>query len=191
MILKRYVLGILLFGCPPLFAQNDLRLGTGYFGESVTHPGFMLHAEYVRNHTPKIATPVRADLGAYFHPRNHNALLFDVHAGLCEKFGKRFALEQYFGLGLMVTFYNGDGIFQIDEHGAFRRVSPLGNVAFMPSVTAGIRVSVGKKDDPDRWTVHLRPKAFWQLPYNNLALPRFAVQAGFTYRLKTFAKKKK
>lgn len=172
-------------------AQNDLRIGGGYFGESVTHPGFVIQAEYVRNHTSKISTPVRADLGAYFHPRNHHALLFDIHAGLREKFGKRFALEQYFGLGLMVSFYPGDGIFQIDDKGSFQRVSPLGNVAFMPSVTVGIWVAAGKKDDPERWAVHLRPKAFWQLPYNNLALPRFGVQAGFTYRIKTFTKKQK
>lgn len=182
---------MLLFGNLPLFAQNDVRLGGGYFGESITHPGFLAQVEYVRNHTPQLGTPLRADLGAYFHPRNHNALLFDVHAGVREKFGKRFALEQYLGLGLLVSFYQGDGIFQMDDHGSFRRVSPLGNAAFMPSVSLGIWVAAGKKEDPGRWAVHFRPKVFWQFPYNNLAMPHFALQAGFTCRVKSFQKRKK
>lgn len=182
---------MLLFANLSLFAQNDLRLGGGYFGESITHPGFLAQLEYVRNHTPQLSTPLRADLGAYFHPRNHNAMLFDVHAGLREKFGKRFALEQYLGLGLLVSFYQGDGIFQIDDHGSFQRVSPLGNAAFMPSVSLGIWVAAGKKEDRERWAVHFRPKAFWQFPYNNMAMPHFALQAGFTYRVKSFPKKKK
>lgn len=169
-----------------LFAQNGLRVGGGYFGESATHPGFVFNFEYVRQHTPKLSTPLRADLGAYFHPRNHNAIVFDIHAGLRERFGKRFALEQYFGLGTMVTFYNGDGLFQVDDHGVVQRVSPAGNVAFMPSVTAGIWVAVGKKEDPERWAVYARPKAFWQIPYNHIGLPRFAVQVGFTYRITQF-----
>ena len=179
-----------LLALPLLSQTNDVRVGAGYFGETATHPGFALHLEYVRNHTPQISTPFRADLGAYFHGRNHDALIVDIHAGLREKFGKRFALEQYLGLGALVSFYNGDGIFQVDAGGAIQRVSPLGNAAFMPSVTLGIWIAAGKKTDPERWAVHFRPKAFWQFPYNNMAMPHFALQAGFTYRIKTVAKKK-
>lgn len=169
---------------------NEIRTGLSWFGENATHPGFTLNLEYVRNHTAAISTPMRADAGAYFHPRNHNAFMFDLHCGLRERFGRRFALEQYLGLGFLLAFYNGDGLFQVDDKGVVQRVSPTGNPAFMPSVTLGIWIAAGKKADPDRWAVHLRPKAFWQLPVNNLALPHFALQAGVTYRIKTLAKRK-
>ena len=179
-------------GCWCLYAQNlnELRTGASWFGENATHPGFTLNLEYVRRHSTGISTPMRADAGAYFHPRNHNAFMFDVHCGLREHFGRRFALEQYLGLGFMRAFYNGDGLFQVNDKGAVVRVSPSGNPAFMPSVSLGIWIAAGKKTDPERWAVHLRPKAFWQLPVNNLALPHFALQAGITYRIKTLEKRK-
>jgi len=178
----------------PVFSQtlkNDLRIGAGYFGQSITHPGFTVNAEYVRNHTQQLSTPVRADFGAYFHPRNHDAIVFDVSAGLREKFGKRFALEQYLGLGTMIAFFNGDGLFQVSESGGIERVTNSGNPAFMPSITLGIWVAAGKKEDVERWAVYFRPKLFWQLPYNNLAMPHFALQAGVSYRVKAFEKRKK
>lgn len=194
MIRNWILLGISLLGTAPLFSQNlqnDLRIGGGYFGQSITHPGFTVNVEYVRNHTTHLSTPARVDLGAYFHPRNHNAIMFDVSAGLREKFGKRFALEQYFGLGGMVAFFNGDGLFQVSESGGIERVSNSGNPAFMPSIAVGIWVATGKKDDAERWSVYFRPKVFWQLPYNNIAMPHFALQAGVSYRIRAFEKKKK
>lgn len=170
--------------------QNDIRIGGGYFGQSITHPGFTINAEYVRNHTNQFSTPLRAEIGAYFHPRNHNALMFDISAGLREKFGKRFGLEQGIGLGLMTAFFNGDGLFRVSESGGIVRVSPNGNLVFMPSVSLGIWVSCGKKDDENQWGVYFRQKLFWQLPYNNLAMPHFALQAGISYQIKSFDKRK-
>ena len=81
----------------------------------------------------------------------------------------------------MLSFYNADGLFYVDDYGNVARKSPLGNPDFMPSLT----FSLGYRPPAhDRHAVWVRTRIFWQFPFNNLALPHLALQAGYSFSVK-------
>lgn len=177
------VVGLLfLLSYSSVQAQKSLNLGLGYFGETATHPGLVAHLEVEKSQSKKVSTLFRADLGAYVHPRNHTGVFADVHAGLRRYRSSGIFTEQYLGLGTMLSFLNGDGVFQRDENGNIRRVSSFANLDIMPSVTLGIGYNFNQDSDGAN-LIYFRPKVFWQLPFNNLALPHFALQVGFIHRI--------
>ncbi len=165
-------------------AQTKLNLGGGYFGENITYPGMIAEFEYEKFHTGKFSTPLKIDIGFYNHPRSHSALLIDLHEGFrMYTKNQRWYFEQSIGLGAMLSFYNED-IWHVDETGNVARVSSFANVDFMPSVTFGCGFNL----TPNNETAHfiwIRPKLFWQLPYNNLATVHTALMIGYSYNLKT------
>ena len=177
------ILSVLLFlSTSSLMAQKNLNLGLGYFGETATHPGLVAHLELERTQSKKVSTLFRADLGAYVHARNHTGVFMDVHAGLRRYRNSGFFTEQYLGLGTLLSFYNGDGVFQRDDNGNIRRASAFANLDIMPSVTLGVGYNLSK-DAASANLLYFRPKVFWQLPFNNLALPHLALQVGFIHRI--------
>lgn len=165
-----------------VYAQKNLNLGLGYFGETATHPGLVAHLEVEKSQSKKVSTLFRTDVGAYVHARNHVGAFVDVHAGLRRYRPSGIFTEQYLGLGTMLSFLNGDGVFQRDENGNIRRASSFANLDIMPSVTLGIGYNFSQ-DSGSANLLYLRPKVFWQLPFNNLALPHFALQVGFIHRI--------
>lgn len=176
MFIRCLLIGILSGVSTFLSGQDNrsLGMGAGYFGETLSHPGAVANTELVNKLSTRYEIIHSINVGFYIHKRNHAALFISLNAGMRRTF-KHFFLEQSIGVGSMLTMYNGDGIFQIDDHGAVRRASKFGNVDFMPSVNFGI----GKKFLDDRSAyAYLRPKIFWQVPYNNLAQYRAAIEAG-------------
>ena len=71
-----------------------------------------------------------------------------------------------------------------EDNGSVAKVSGFANIDFMPSIQLGVGYNLGAKDQQTH-CLWLKPKIFWQLPFNNLALPHLAVQAGYTLNLKT------
>ncbi len=173
---------LLLLSATNLTAQKALNLGLGYFGETATHPGLVAHLELEKPQSKKVSTIFRGDIGAYVHARNHTGVFMDVHTGLRRYHASGIFTEQYLGLGTLLSFYNGDGVFQRDENGNIRRASAFANLDIMPSVTLGVGYNLSKNSDSAN-LIYFRPKVFWQLPFNNLALPHLALQVGFIHRI--------
>ena len=166
------------------FSQTKLNIGGGYFGETVTYPGIVVEFEYEKFHTEKFSTPFKVNVGFYNHQRNHNALFLDLHEGFRRYFKEgKWYFEQSIGLGLMLSFYNED-VWHVDDNGNVARVSNVGNLDFMPSVTFGFGYNLTQKKKSDNY-IWARPKIFWQMPFNNLAYAHLALQIGYTYNFKT------
>lgn len=164
------------------FSQR-LNLGGGYFGENASYPGMVGEFEYEKFHTERFSTPLKVNVGFYNHPRSHSALFIDLHEGF-RRYSKnqRWYFEQSIGLGAMFSFYNED-VWHVDANGNVARVSNFANVDFMPSVTFGLGYNLTPKSEKANY-IWLRPKFFWQLPFNNLANIHTAIQVGYSYTLK-------
>lgn len=164
--------------------QADLNFGLGYFGENGTHPGVVSRFEREKSFHPELAIVSGAEIGFYSHPRNHNAGFIEINHGYRRYFSEnRWYLEQTFGIGVMFSFYNED-VWHVDDHGNVTTVSSFANVDFMPSINfgAGLRIFSKMQTKQFLW---FKPKVFWQLPYNNLALPHLAIQVGYTMNIKS------
>jgi hypothetical protein len=171
-------LGLLaLLSTPTAQAQKRTNLGLGYFGETLTHPGIVAHLEVEKKQSERVATLLGTNLSVYLHRRNHLGILLDGHTGLRRYYKSGFFTEQYLGLGVMLSFYQGDGVFQRDENGNIRRVSSFANPDIIPSVTLGLGYNLGHRQQKAT-LLYLRPKIYWQIPFNNLALPHLGLQAG-------------
>jgi hypothetical protein len=170
--------GISTFG-----QYKNINLSGGYFGEVITHPGIVAGIEKEHAFTSNISMLTRLDLGFYNHPRNHAAVFLDISRGSRRYLNNGIFFEQFLGIGTMAEYYNED-VWHIDNNGNAVEVSRFGNFNFMPSVTlgTGYRFQSDRKKQQLLW---LRPRIFWQLPFNNLALPHFALLAGYTFTIKT------
>ena len=181
MVFRTFLL--LLLVVPKYISAQDIRklnFGGGYFGETLTHAGGLLTSERVTDASHNFKVVHRVEIGFYIHPRNHIGLFLDFHAGVRKSFGKMF-IEHAVGIGPMFTIYNGDGIFQIDRNGSVRRASRFASPDFMPSITLGLG-----RELKDESYVFIRPKIFWQIPYNNLSQYHPSVIAGFTKTIKQY-----
>lgn len=161
--------------------DTSLRISGSYFGEVVTYPGFTISAEREKIYDGKVGIINMLETGYYHHPRNHDSWFIGINHGSRQYFGKAFFVEQYLGIGTIADYYNED-VWHIDDNGNAVKVSKFGNFNLMPSVILGTGYSTG------RYSFWLRPRLYWQLPYNNLALPHIAVQAGFSFTFKKYGK---
>lgn len=158
--------------------ENRFSVGGGYFGENITYPGAVINFEWERPHTDQLSILFRSDLGFYVHPRSSTAIFLDVHVGFRRSFSSGFFLEQYFGLGAMVSFYQGD-VYYVDG-GTVTQISNYGNFDFVPSATFGLGWRFIQHNSSVH-SVYVRPKIFWQFPVNDLASPHLALQVGYLF----------
>jgi hypothetical protein len=63
------------------------------------------------------------------------------------------------------------------------RVSSFGNFDVMPSIELGLGYRFLQAGAGNS-LIYLRPKVYWQIPFNNLAAPHVAVQVGYTHTVK-------
>lgn len=173
---------IFIFFSGNIYGQAaNFKISGGYFGEMISHPGVSVAVEKEKVYAGKAGVSSYLELGYYHHPRNHDSWFIGINHGLKQYSGKSFFTEQYLGIGMIADYYNED-IWHIDDNGNAARVSKFGNFNFMPSVILGAGYLKG------RYSFWVRPRLFWQLPYNNLALPHLAVQAGFSFTFKQYGK---
>jgi hypothetical protein len=162
-------------------AQSRFNGGLGYFGENLSHPGFVLEFEYEKMHTKDFSLPLRGDLGYHSSPDYH-AFTIDIHKGFRKYFSSGLVVEQSAGMGIITKKYKGNYWYN-DQY--FNSV-PHGNTTvwgFMPSVTAGLGYNFSKnKEGTD--LLWIRPKVYWDLGFRGLHLPYFALQVGFTHTFK-------
>ena len=160
-------------------AQSLLSGGIGYFGETGVYPGLVLELEKETYQSDQFSTPFRINLGYYSHSRNHAAFFMDFHYGLRRTLNSGIMLESSVGIGVMLSYYSEE-VYEISEAGYFTEASRLANPDFMPSITLGIGYDFSN-DRQYRRMAWMRPKMFWQYPYNSLALPHLSLQIGYTH----------
>lgn len=165
------------------YAQQTLfNVGGGYFGQTLAHPGIVLEFETERVFSEKASMPVRVDLGFYSHPRNHYGLFLDVNYGFRRYFKSGFFLEESIGFGILETFLNSDGTYEVAENGKVSEVSTANPPDFMPSITLGLGYDL-TKGSGKRNMIWLRPKLYWQLPQKTSSVYYPAIQVGFTHTI--------
>lgn len=174
---------IILPGISASGQYKSLNLSGGYFGEMITYPGIVAGLEREHAFTTNISLLTHIDIGFYNHFRNNAGIFLDISRGSRRYLKNGLFFEQFLGIGTLANYYNED-VWHVDDNGNAVRVSRFGNFNFMPSATlgAGYKFHSPRKKQQLIW---LRPKIFWQLPFNNLALPHFALQAGYTLTIKT------
>lgn len=151
----------------------------GYFGETITHPGFF--AGYEHNLMPQKSYQLflTLTLGGYVHKRNHTGLFSEVALGQRFNFRSGFFLDQSVGIGYLHTLLNGGAVYEVKDNGVVSKSSNLGRSHFMPSVSLGFGWNVAHSEKPPL-LLFVRPKVFWQYPFNGYVLPHLALQAGIT-----------
>jgi hypothetical protein len=175
---------LMLYNADAFCQDKNLKISGSYFGETITHPGFTISAEKEKIYTEKVGVSTFLELGYYHHPRNHDSWFAGINRGFRQYYHRNFFLEQYLGIGTVADFYNED-VWHI-ENGNAVKVSRFGNFNVMPSITLGAGYLVDKS--PHNYLFWVRPRLFWQFPYNNLALPHLALQVGFSYTFKDYGK---
>ena len=165
-------------------AQTNLNIGGGYFGQTVTHPGFVLEAELEHMFSENASIPIRLDAGYYVHPRNHTGLFLDLNAGFRRYFNSGLFLEESVGIGVLQSFLHSDAVYKVDDSGIVSEASRVNPAQFMPSLTLGIGYNLTQGSGKQN-LIWLRPKLYWQVPHKTLSTYNFAVQVGFTHTINT------
>ncbi len=149
---------------------------TGYFGETVTHPGVTvsLGMNLFSNEWYSISPKIK--MGWYIHRRNHHGL--QLSAGLLQKAylpgGLGMELESL--VGLLNTIPDGE-VLQYDDQGDLVQDAALWNPKLMISASWGIHYSLMAASsipvEP-----FIRVGAFLEYPFNSLWLPHAVVETG-------------
>ena len=161
-------------------AQNALKLGAGYYGETLVYGGALVELEIEQIHSEKISLPLRINLGFYNQPRRHTGIFLDANYGFRQTFRSGIYLEESIGIGILQTLLNAEGgIFEVDEAGNAKEASAFNPLDLMPSLTLGL----GYAPPSSRFSVWLRPKLYWQMPEKMTAVYHLAVQAGVSWRI--------
>jgi hypothetical protein len=151
----------------------------GYFGETITHPGFFAGYEHNLRPQNRYQLFLSFTLGGYAHRRNHTGLFSEVQLGQRLNFRSGLLLEQSIGIGYLHTFLNGGPVYEVNDNGVVSKSRNPGRSHLMPSVSLGFGWNVARSEALPL-LLFVRPKVFWQYPFNGYALPHLALQAGVT-----------
>lgn len=178
-------LGLLVPGLASIQAQS---LRVGYYGETVTHYGLKVAAEWLlksyikeRNQACKEFL-VGPALATYRHPQNHIGLVFFPELTYRRTSRRGGVFEA--GLAPACAYYFLEGAtYTPDESGGLRRVSWAGQDAFLPTVFVGVGKDLSlRRQVPITWFTRLN--VMQQRPYNTSTLIRFSLEAGINFSLK-------
>lgn len=180
----RYILLLLMCFGTIIFsrAQSIHSAGIGYFGETLTYKGVVMEYEFERIQSQNVSLVFRSDAGFYNHPRNHQAFFVDQHIGVRRNLNSHLFTESAIGIGVMLPRLNSP-VYRLNDQGELVNSRKFLDPDFMPSITLGIGYDFDTSSN--RNAIWLRPKMFWQYPYNTLPLPHVAVQLGFSHTIKS------
>ncbi len=165
-------------------AQTNINLGAGYFGHTISYPGFVVEGELEKIYSEKASLPIRVSLGFYNHQRYHTGLFTDVSTGYRKYLKSGLFFEQSVGIGILQPFLNSDDVFVVDENNDISEGKRRMPLDFTPSVTIGVGYNLSR-DSEQQNLIWIRPKIFWQLPHKTLATYNFALQIGFTHTIRS------
>lgn len=164
-------------------AQENIKVGGGYFGQIVTYPGLVLEFEKEEMQSEKVSIPVRIDIGFYYHKRHTTGVFAEVNYGFRRYFQSGLFLEESIGLGVMQTMLSGDAVYSVDDQGSVVESNRFNQPDIMPSITLGLGFDLSKGKEKQT-LVWLRPKIYWQFPERTSSVFNAAVQLGFTHTIK-------
>jgi hypothetical protein len=155
--------------------QPRYAIDVRYSGDMVTHPGITAGIERMF-HNEKFQIGLRFNIGGYSHVRNHDALISEFQFAFRYVQDNGLMLEIIPGFGVMQTFYNGNGVFDVYEQNKIRRISRRAE----PNITYSLSVGIGhdRQQGPQMKIFYLRPKVFWQYSFNGFALRKYMLEAG-------------
>jgi len=161
-------------------SQNNQKMGVGYYGNMLTYPGLVFEYESEQVFSDKASLPIRTDIGFYYHKRFNTGVFANVNFGYRRYLSSGLFLEESIGFGAITTFLSSDEVYEVDDAGNINEASKYAATDFMPSITlgAGYKMKSGN-------LIWIRPQAFWQFPFRSSSLYTFALQAGFSYTLKS------
>jgi hypothetical protein len=174
-LLFALLLGIVMTGS----AQNRWSLGAGYFGQQITYPGVVVQLEYESFTNETLSMPLRLEAGFYNHNNRHNVATLDLHRGFRKYVTDQLFLEQGFGAGVMLSFYQGN-LWYEHEDGNLTFFTKTPVMDFMPSTTLGIGYNLSKDNTASR-LLWCRSKISWQLFTRELSKPYFGLMIGYTH----------
>ncbi|MFC2090360.1 hypothetical protein ACFLT1_06245 [Bacteroidota bacterium] len=163
-------------------AQTNVSLGGGISGSSLSSAGFLFEAEFDKVYSEEFSRPLQLHTGFYNDKEGNNVLFTDLHRGYRLTFQNGLFLEQSFGIGVMLTSYK--------EHPYYNAEN--GNIGFfpsgkgwdlVPSVTLGAGYNIDWKNGA-KGSIWCKPKIFWKIPFDNPAQPKFALQLGYSHKIK-------
>lgn len=166
------------------FSQQNINIGAGYFGHTITHPGFVGEFELEKTFSGQASIPIRTNLGFYAHPRYHTGIFIGINVGYRRYYSSGWFYEQSIGIGLLETILNTDGVYKVDENGNVSDASKYNPIELMPSISLGLGYDFSKHDNK-RKLVWLRPKIFWQYPHKTTSTFNVALQVGVTRTIKS------
>lgn len=180
-IMKRTILYVIILSGLSLHihAQKLLSGGIGYFGETGVYPGVVFELEYEKYQSEHFSTISGVNVGGYIHARSHAAAFIDIQQGLRRTLSNRIILESRVGLGVMLSFYTEE-VYTLNESGLFEETSRIASPDLMPSFTLGLGYDFSRNREKRRMA-WVRPRIFWQYPYNSLILPHLSLQIGYTH----------
>lgn len=163
-------------------SQQNINIGAGYFGHTLTHPGLVGEFELEKTYTDRASLPIRANLGFYAHPRYHTGIFLDVNIGYRRYYDSGWFYEQSMGIGILEPILNTDAVYKVDENGNISDAPKHNPIEFMPSISLGLGYNFSTHDNK-RNLVWLRPKVFWQYPHKNTSTFNVALQLGVTHTI--------
>lgn len=180
------LLSLVLCAAPPPQAadpapKSPWRLGAGYYGDLLTHPGGYLEFSWTAAEVGPFSFSLGTDLGAYHHARNHTALFVRANFATRVTFRPGILLEPRFVVGYAQTWVAGDAYFVIDDQGMLRQQTPGGD----PNVVYGMGLGLGyeiQRGPAAGLGFIVRPEILGRYPYNDFALTQFSLLAGVQWR---------
>jgi hypothetical protein len=159
-------------------APTSLPLTVSYFGETLARPGLRLATELTVARLGEHRLFVEPALGGYFHRAHSLGLFAESLIGYRHAFGPRFRMEALVGVGYLHTFVDGT-MYEARGTSTPSAVTNLGRPSVMPSAAVSFRWNLGREANTSP-SLFVRPRVFWQAPYNQGSLMHAAVEAGFT-----------
>ena len=161
--------------------KSRWRLGAGYYGELITHPGAYAEVSWTAAEVRPFSFSLGGDIGAYHHRRNHTGLFARAAFASRVTFAPGLFIEPRFVLGYAHTFVDGDGYFVVDDQERVREARTPGQ----PNVVYGFGLGLGyevQRGAAAGLGVLLRAEVLGRAPYNDYALSQFALLAGLQWR---------
>ena len=174
-----FLICIILLSITAVSAQS---VRVGYYGETITHYGFKVAAEWTIRSYVKERNQARKQfmvgpaLAVYRHPQNHIGLVFFPEL-IYRRTSRRGGIFEV-GLAPASAYYFLEGTtYTPDEAGGLRHVRWAGQNVFVPTVFLGIGKDLsGRRQVPLAWFARLNLMRQW--PYNTSSLTRFSLEAG-------------
>jgi hypothetical protein len=176
--------------------KKPLAISVSYFGETITHYGLSVGAEYPlhmwnrekerKNGTLKTrdyAWVTGLHLAAFRHPGNHYGVILYPTIGYTRTKTKGAFFQTGISMGYMRVFLDGE-TYQVNSAGELERVRLASRGTFLPGVYMGWGKDLSRTTGiPIIW--HVKPSLLLQIPYNTTVLPRMALEAGVIYKMKS------